>query len=121
MNVIRSDFDRLALLDIGGWDHNKQYHNYLLEHMPPNCQTALEIGCGTGSFTRRLSQHADRVLALDLSPEMIKVAKLRSVQYSNIEYQIADVLTWAFPQRQFDCIVSIATLHHFPSILSCRR
>ena len=45
---------------------------------------------------------------------MIKLAKQRSTQYLNIENQIAEVLTWDFPERQFDCIVSIATLHHLP-------
>lgn len=113
-NIIQSDFDKLASLDADGWDHNNHYHSFLLEQMPPTYQKVLEIGCGTGSFSRGLSKHADSILALDLSPEMIKLAKQRSAQYSNIEYQVADVMTWDFPERQFDCIVSIATLHHLP-------
>jgi SAM-dependent methyltransferase len=34
--------------------------------------------------------------------------------FANIEYRQADVLTWDFPIEQFDCIASIATLHHLP-------
>ena len=111
-NTIRSDFDKLALLDEDSWDHNSHYHNYLLKQIPANATQALEIGCGTGAFSRQLSGYVERVLALDLSPEMIKIAQQRSAQYPNIEYQIADVLTFDFPEQQFDCIVSIATLHH---------
>jgi 2-polyprenyl-3-methyl-5-hydroxy-6-metoxy-1,4-benzoquinol methylase len=114
INPIQSDFDKLALLDVDSWDHNSHYHNYLLKQIPANATQALEIGCGAGAFSRQLSGYVDRVLALDLSPEMIKLAQQRSVQYSNIEYQIADVLTFDFPEQQFDCVVSIATLHHLP-------
>jgi len=113
-NIIQSDFDRLALLDTDGWDHNRHYHDFLLQQIPTTCKKALEIGCGTGSFSRQLSVYADQVLGLDLSPEMIKLARQRSEQYANIEYQIADVLAFDFSGEQFDCIVSIATLHHLP-------
>ena len=57
------------------------------------------------------SQH---VLALDLSPEMIRLARESSTQFPNIEYQLADVRDVPFPIASFDCIASIATLHHLP-------
>jgi len=109
---IEADFDRLALLDDEGWTANNHYHNLLLRHVPQNCEFALEIGCGTGAFARRLAQHCRRVVALDLSSEMIHVARSRSTQFHNLEFQLADATTWDFPQSQFDFICSIATLHH---------
>jgi len=112
--TIQSDFDKLALLDTDRWDHNRHYHTFLLKQIPTTCNRALEIGCGTGSFSRRLSQYAQSVLAIDLSPEMIKIARQRSSQYSNIDYRVDDVLRWEIPERYFNCIVSIATLHHLP-------
>lgn len=112
--VVQEDFDRIALLSEGGADNSSPYYNLLLKQLPPCCAYALEIGCGTGSFTRLLARRSDWVLALDLSPQMIRVAKERSRQCSNIEYQIADVLEMEFPREQFDCIASIATLHHMP-------
>jgi 2-polyprenyl-3-methyl-5-hydroxy-6-metoxy-1,4-benzoquinol methylase len=36
------------------------------------------------------------------------------LQYVNIDYQVADALTWEFPPEHFDCIISITTLHHLP-------
>jgi SAM-dependent methyltransferase len=114
METIRSDFDRLAAFDTGGWSHNDHYHPYLLRHVPQPCSASLEIGCGTGNFARLLGRHSGRVVALDLSPEMVRVARQRSVDFPNIEYQVADVLEWPFPVEVFDCIASIATLHHLP-------
>ncbi|HET8852781.1 MAG TPA: methyltransferase domain-containing protein [Ktedonobacteraceae bacterium] len=114
MHTIQADFDRLAPLARESWDHNSHYHSFLLQHIPPHSKKALEIGCGTGAFARLLAKRVDHGVALDLSPQMIRLARERSEQYPNIDYHIADVLSWEFPAEQFDCIVSIATLHHLP-------
>jgi ubiquinone/menaquinone biosynthesis C-methylase UbiE len=114
MSAVRADFDRIARFPDEGWNHNSQYHAFLLKQLPARCANALEIGSGTGAFARLLAARCDRVLALDLSPEMIRVAKERSVQYPNIDFQVGDVMVWEFPSSHFDCIASIATLHHLP-------
>jgi ubiquinone/menaquinone biosynthesis C-methylase UbiE len=111
---IQADFDRLAVLSTEEWNHNDYYHSFLLRHVPTPCDQALDIGCGTGGFSRLLAQRAQCVLALDLSPQMIRVAQERSANFENIEYQMADVLEYELPPTHFDCIVSIATLHHLP-------
>ena len=112
MSSIEADFDRLAVLDDEGWTANNHYHDFLLSHVPQNCQNALEIGCGTGAFARLLAARCKRVVALDLSSEMIRVARSRSNQFNNLEFQLADAMTWNFPQSHFDFVCSIATLHH---------
>jgi len=109
---IEADFDRLALFDEEGWTANNHYHDLLLRYLPPNCEIALEIGCGTGAFARRLAMHCKRVIALDLSSEMIRVARSRSTRFGNLEFQLADATTWDFPKSHFDFVCSIATLHH---------
>jgi ubiquinone/menaquinone biosynthesis C-methylase UbiE len=111
---IQADFDRIAPLSRETWNHNRHYHDFLLKHVPSHCEEALEVGCGTGAFTRLLAQRSDRVLALDLSPAMIRMAQERSSLYPNIEYRVADATAWEFPVERFDCIACIATLHHLP-------
>lgn len=112
MSSVEADFDRLALLDDEGWTANNHYHDLLLRHVPRNCENALEIGCGTGAFARVLARRCGRVVALDLSSEMIRVARSRSAQFDNLEFQLGDAMTWNFPRSHFDFICSIATLHH---------
>ena len=109
---IRQDFDRLALYDIEQWNHNNHYHRFLLKQLPPQCQTILDLGCGVGEFSRLLSVRAEKVIALDLSPQSIEIAKQRSRQFNNIDYRVADISNWKFPLSYFDAIVSIATVHH---------
>ncbi|MGB9179481.1 MAG: class I SAM-dependent methyltransferase [Pyrinomonadaceae bacterium] len=114
MSAIQADFDRIALLSNEEWNHNSHYHNFLLRHLPQHCLETLEIGCGTGAFSRLLARRSERVLAIDLSPEMIRIAVDRSREFPNIEFMVADARACEFPARRFDCIVTIATLHHLP-------
>ncbi|MBR8835602.1 MAG: class I SAM-dependent methyltransferase [Stigonema ocellatum SAG 48.90 = DSM 106950] len=111
---IRNDFDCIALYDQQGWNHNNHYHRFLLKQLPAECKTVLDIGCGTGEFSRLLAKGVERVVAIDLSSNMVEVAKQRSRQFANIDFQVADVLQWEFPDEKFDAVVSIATLHHLP-------
>ena len=110
----RADFDRLAAHDTGTWSHNSHYHAYLLRRLPTRIDSALEIGCGAGEFSRLLARRARRVTALDLSPEMVRLARERSSSYPNIEYIVADATAWDISPRTYDCAATIATLHHLP-------
>jgi SAM-dependent methyltransferase len=114
MSTVQTDFDRIALVSPEGSTHNSHYHNFLLRQLDPICHAALEVGCGKGEFSRRLAARSDRVLALDLSPEMIRIARAHSAHLTNIEFQIADVMWQNLPPESFDCIATIATLHHLP-------
>ncbi|MEW5939664.1 MAG: class I SAM-dependent methyltransferase [Chloroflexota bacterium] len=88
--------------------------DFLLKYVPERIENALEVGCGLGDFARFISRRADHVLALDLSPEMIRVARERSMDYSNIEYVIADATEYDLPPNKFDFVSSFMTLHHMP-------
>ena len=74
----------------------------------------MDIGCGKGTFSRRLAEQSRSVLALDLSPEMIRLARSGSASFANIDFQLADVMSLDLPPGEFDCVASIATLHHLP-------
>jgi len=114
MSTIQKDFDRIALVSPDGSTQNNHYHNFLLRQLPIDWQNALEVGCGKGEFSRRLAERSKQVLALDLSPEMIRIAREQSTRCPNIEFQIADVMSYDLPPEGFDCIASLATLHHLP-------
>src|SRR5258708_5933233 len=45
---------------------------------------------------------------------MIRIARASSAHLPNIEFQIADVMSYDLPPETFDCITSLATLHHLP-------
>ncbi|MDT4897128.1 MAG: hypothetical protein QOH25_2205 [Acidobacteriota bacterium] len=114
MQQVRDDFDRIALLMEHEGNVNETYSNQLLSHIPLDCDHVLEVGCGFGAFSRLVAHRAGRVTAIDLSSQMINVAKGRSANYSNLEFVLDDFLQANFQAESFDCIVTIATLHHLP-------
>jgi SAM-dependent methyltransferase len=111
---ICEEFDRIALLTERHGSVSDIYRNYLIQQVPPHFENALEIGCGIGEFARLLATRARSVVAIDLSPQMIRLAKSRSANYPNIEYLLGDVMSLALPAEGYDCIVTMATLHHLP-------
>ena len=112
MSSIEADFDRLALLDDEGWTANNHYHDLLLKHVPRNSENALEIGCGTGRFARELAKRCKKVVGIDMSAEMIRVARKKAEGIGNLEFELTDAMRWEFPKAHFDFVCSIATLHH---------
>ena len=111
----REEFDRIALLtERYGGGAGDVYHDYLIGQLPPETEDVLEVGCGAGSFTRLLASRARRVTALDLSPQMIRLAESQSAGRENIEYLLGDVMRLPLTSVGYDCVVSIATLHHLP-------
>src|SRR5712671_1685127 len=71
---------------------------------------AAEQESSRGSWLPR----ARSVVAIDLSPQMIRLAEARSANCRNIEYLQGDVMHLSLPAEGYDCIVSMATLHHLP-------
>ena len=75
--------------------------------------TALEIGPGDGGFLPELARRFRRVTALDNSPAMLELARLRCEKegLGNVELQLADALNDDYPAA--DCVVLNMVLHHF--------
>ena len=52
--------------------------------------TVLELACGTGYWTRIIAEVADKVVATDINPEMIALAKLRALPADKVSLRVAD-------------------------------
>jgi len=111
---VQTDFDEIALLP-GGFDHNAYYHEFLLRALPLRMDEALDLGCGTGQFSRLLAARTGRVICLDFATNMIAIARRESAAFPNIDFLQTDALSWEWPVDRLDAIVSIATLHHLPT------
>lgn len=110
---IRADFDRIARLSAAERETPGPYDPFLLAQVPAVPASVLEVGCGTGTFCRALAAAGHRVTGIDLSPEMICVARGRSPAVCGVTWQCGDFFRLDFPER-FDCVLSMATLHHLP-------
>ena len=121
MQQVREDFDRIARLTADEAHVRKPYSDFLLRHLRQSCHHALEIGCGLGAFTRLLADRAEQVTAIDLSPAMIAIAKESSSDIDNVQFLLGDFLELDLLSESYDCVVSIATLHHLPQQLALNK
>lgn len=118
--LIRKDCHRkfvrtgaISELDDPKWNHNNCYYNQLINLIPDNVDTCLEIGCGKGEFAFLLSKKSKRVIAVDIADKMIEKAKFLHSN-DNIEYFCENILHIEFENNSLDAIVTIATAHHLP-------
>lgn len=98
------------------FDHNAHYHRLLLRQVPPGCRTALDVGCGTGRFARRLARRGIQVDAIDRSAEVIRAARAAAPPPGGggVRYLLADVATVELPAGSYDYISCLASIHHVP-------
>src|SRR3954462_14647971 len=72
---------------------------------PPGCRV-LELGAGTGRATASLARTGAQVVALELAPEMIAVARQRLSGLSNVWFVAADMREAPLRSR-FDLVAAI--------------
>jgi len=72
-------------------------------------KTVLDCGCGTGRFADLFVQRGAKVVGMDISENMIKIAK-KKVPLA--EFVIGDVLNMPFEERQFDIVACSQVLTH---------
>lgn len=71
----------------------------------------LDVACGTGVlFPDYLQRGAASVTAIDISPEMVKIA---AAKFPQVKVICGDVEEVCF-ERQFDCVMVYNAFPHFP-------
>ena len=71
----------------------------------------LEIGCGTGYFTKEIVRTGALVTAIDISPELLNIAK-QEITETNINFLLDNAYELSFEDNSFDSIVGSSVLHH---------
>src|SRR5581483_142412 len=72
----------------------------------------LEVGCGWGELAARLGREPGiEVVAVDLSPRMVELARARGV-----DARVADVQSLPFADGRFDCVTANWMLYHVPDL-----
>jgi ubiquinone/menaquinone biosynthesis C-methylase UbiE len=73
-----------------------------------NSKKVLEIGCGTGHWTKFLSQHGFEVMGLDVSEKMLEIAKSKNIK--NAQFQLAEAGNLPFENESIENIMTFATM-----------
>ena len=78
----------------------------------------LDIGCGSGWATRLLAEYAvnGRVTGIDISDEMVRLARESSLLFPNVDYQLASAEQLPFADGEFTQAFSMESLYYYANI-----
>jgi SAM-dependent methyltransferase len=93
---------------------------FVLDYLDPSSSDIiLDVGCGPGTQLIEMSPYIDTGYGVDLSEEMIKIAKDRAIGHKNLKFMISSAES--FPAEITDIginkIYSNYALHHLPDDL----
>lgn len=84
-------------------------------------KVVLEIGCGNGYGTKRIKKYfkLKKIVAIDLDPKMIKIAKKNNADPS-ILFTVGDAANLSStPNNSFDAVFDFGIIHHIPNWQDC--
>ncbi len=88
----------------------------------PSEATVLDLGCATGSLSLRLGAHAHQIHGVDLSKEMVRIArhKVREAGQEHLHFHVGTLTELScggdlpFRPASFDVITAFSLLHLVP-------
>ena len=82
-------------------------------------ERVLEVGCGGGYYAREVAQfvgRADRVCAIDISPDQITAARARCADMAWVECREGDIAAPPYGDAEFDAIFAVQVLEYLPDL-----
>lgn len=96
---------------------SEHYRQQALALLPQHAETVLDLGVGAGLILPALFEKCQRIIALDSSPTMLKIASTfladtLPVRVSDCEFRLGEIEHIPLPNRQVDAAIALMVLHH---------
>lgn len=115
-NEIAAGYDDKSRFDKGDRESQKRLVGDIIRYLKPDPSAILDIGCGTGYFSEALAAgfQSSRVLYLDGSREMLRIAKSRMRRFTGASPVLArlETIDWATMPDDLDIVFSALAIHH---------
>ena len=113
---IREEFKKQA----ASWGRNEisPHLRWVVDHLDlePDFEV-LDVAAGNGLLSRAIAPHVKRVVALDITPEMLAQGQSDAERQgiTNISFDQGAAEALLYPISSFDMVVTRFSLHHFKS------
>ena len=89
----------------------------------PDNARVLDVGCGSGWASRLMAEKAKsgRVVGIDISDEMVRLARESSADYPNVEFEVATAEKLPFNDGEFTHSFSMESLYYYEDMLGALR
>lgn len=83
--------------------------------LPEDAQLVVDVGCGPGWLAIELAhmRPALQVVAIDLSPTMVRIAGHHAAHLDNVEVRCENAASLSLPDGAADMVVSAESMHHW--------
>lgn len=89
--------------------------NKTLSQLKTKYFSILDLACGTGALIDALPwKKSAKIIGLDISGQMLKIAKERFKSYPNITFQKSSFMDLSFPRSSFDLITNAYATRFIP-------
>ena len=105
-----SVYDKIAEPYAKEFSKPSEYIDEFLALLPKNAKI-LDVGCGVGVDSGYMVSEGFEVIGIDLSKEMLKLAKQ---EFPKIDFRKQDIREIDFPSNSFDGILASCSLIHIP-------
>lgn len=108
-NRIARKYAADPIADMGGYERTLERTRHYLK----SSYTAFEFGCGTGTTALKLAPFVGRIVATDISSEMIAIAREKAEAEGrlNAAFEVATPDAAPWPDRTFDIALGFNVLH----------
>jgi 2-polyprenyl-6-hydroxyphenyl methylase/3-demethylubiquinone-9 3-methyltransferase len=125
-NFRQSELDKFAALANRWWDPKgpqKALHalnparlGYVAARVSLRDAEVHDVGCGGGLLSEALAGEGASVIAIDLAPDLLKIARLHKLESGvEVDYRLSSVEALAAQQpASFDAITCMEMLEHVP-------
>jgi ubiquinone/menaquinone biosynthesis C-methylase UbiE len=104
----------------GQWDRVREelfgrtFHLHALLALIDGDAVVGDLGCGTGQLTELIAPHVRQVIAVDGSADMLRAARQRLADRTNVDLRRGDLEALPIDHAQLDIALLGLVLHHVP-------
>jgi ubiquinone/menaquinone biosynthesis C-methylase UbiE len=95
------------------WKVERKIANDIVDRVTTG--TVIDLGSGPGYLSIEIAKMAPeiKVYGLDLSREMVRIARRHAKDIKNVQFEVGDAAELSFENESVDFIVSTGSLHHW--------